>query len=375
MEANGALGVIVGKGALAGTRLGDLMTTGSRAEAAASYAAGRPGPYEVTLTAGPKTTAHLYLAPSGTGTVAYLVDVSEQKQMELQLAQCQKMQAIGQLAGGVAHDFNNLLTAIQLRLDELLHRHPVGDPSYEGLTEIRQTAVRAADLVRQLLAFSRKATVQRETLDLGELISEFEVLLRRLLREDVKLDTDYGRNLPLVRADKAQLENAVMNLVVNARDAVCAHGGGAVRMRTARVTRARPPGLGYAGPGGRDGPDRGGRRRARHPARGDRQDLRALLHHQGGGRGNGPGPRHRLRHRQAVGRLDLGALDAGRGRGVPHLPAGLHPAARGGTARRRRPNPPPRRATSPAPAASCSSRTRTPCAASPPACCAPAAMR
>ncbi|MDT9110961.1 hybrid sensor histidine kinase/response regulator, partial [Escherichia coli] len=83
---------------------------------------------------------------------------------------------------------------IQLRLDELLHRHPVGDPSYEGLNEIRQTATRAADLVRKLLAFSRKQTVQRETLELGELISEFEVLLRRLLREDVRLETDYGRN-------------------------------------------------------------------------------------------------------------------------------------------------------------------------------------
>ena len=90
----------------------------------------------------------------------------------------------------MAHDFNNLLTAIQLRLDELLHRHPVGDPSYEGLNEIRQTGVRAADLVRKLLAFSRKQTVQRETLDLAELISEFEVLLRRLLREDVILSTD-----------------------------------------------------------------------------------------------------------------------------------------------------------------------------------------
>jgi two-component system, cell cycle sensor histidine kinase and response regulator CckA len=156
------------------------------------------------------------------------------------------MQSIGQLAGGVAHDFNNLLTAIQLRLDELLHRHPVGDPSYEGLNEIRQTAVRAADLVRKLLAFSRKQTVQRETLELGELISEFEVLLRRLLREDVKLVTDYGRDLPMVRADKAQLETAVMNLAVNARDAMRAQGGGVVRIRTARLSRAEAMALGYA---------------------------------------------------------------------------------------------------------------------------------
>ena len=161
-------------GAAAGRapRFGDLIEPASRAEAAAAPGrrARRPG----GGAAGRRPAAHRpplpVRAPTG-GCVAYLVDVSEQKQLELQLAQSQKMQAIGQLAGGVAHDFNNLLTAIQLRLDELLHRHPVGDPSYEGLNEIRQTGARAADLVRKLLAFSRKQTVQRETLDLGELIS------------------------------------------------------------------------------------------------------------------------------------------------------------------------------------------------------------
>jgi two-component system cell cycle sensor histidine kinase/response regulator CckA len=121
----------------------------------------------------------------------------------------------------------------------------VGDPSYEGLNEIRQTSARAADLVRKLLAFSRKQTVQREILDLGELISEFEVLLRRVLYEDVKLATEYGRNLPRVRADRSQLETAVMNLAVNARDAVRAHGGGQVTIRTARVTQEKARELGY----------------------------------------------------------------------------------------------------------------------------------
>ncbi|MFI4974508.1 MAG: ATP-binding protein [Caulobacterales bacterium] len=227
--------------------LSDLLTRESREEAAVSIAAGRAGPFEVSLTARPGSYVHLYLSRLDGRAVAYLVDVTEQKQMQIQLAQAGKMQAIGQLAGGVAHDFNNLLSAIQLRLDELLQRHPLGDPSYEGLSEIRQTAIRAADLVRQLLTFSRKATIQRETLDLGELISNFEVLLRRLIREDVRLETDYGRNLPLVRADKAQLENAVMNLVVNARDAVRAHGGGAVRLRTARVSQADALALGYGG--------------------------------------------------------------------------------------------------------------------------------
>ena len=245
LQTNPAFIAITGAAA-EGKRFGDLIEATSRAEAQARIASGKAGPVEVRLSANPTGIAHLYLTRTEGRFVAYLMDVSEQKQMELQLAQSQKMQAIGQLAGGVAHDFNNLLTAIQLRLDELLHRHPVGDPSYEGLNEIRQTGVRAADLVRKLLAFSRKQTVQRETLDLGELISEFTVLLRRLLREDVKLETDYGRNLPLVRADKSQLETAVMNLAVNARDAVRAQGGGIVRIRTARLTPVEAKALGYA---------------------------------------------------------------------------------------------------------------------------------
>lgn len=254
LEANPYLTAMSPGLALPGQPFSEVIETQSRIEAIARIASGRPGAIEVKLAGPSPRIAHLYLATLEGRTLAYLVDVSEQKQLELQLAQSQKMQAIGQLAGGVAHDFNNLLTAIQLRLDELLHRHPVGDPSYEGLAEIRQTGVRAADLVRKLLAFSRKQTVQRETLDLGELISEFEVLLRRLLREDVKLETDYGRNLPLVRADKSQLETAVMNLAVNARDAMRSQGQkngeggspGVVRIRTARLSQAEAKDLGYS---------------------------------------------------------------------------------------------------------------------------------
>ncbi|WP_343698711.1 ATP-binding protein [Caulobacter sp.] len=244
LETNPAMTAMTG--AKAGVVFGDLIDAASRADAETRLNEGKAGPFEVRLARDATRIVHLYLYRAEGRLVAYMIDVSEQKQIELQLAQAQKMQAIGQLAGGVAHDFNNLLTAIQLRLDELLHRHPVGDPSYEGLNEIRQTGVRAADLVRKLLAFSRKQTVQREVLDLGELISEFEVLLRRLLREDVKLITDYGRDLPQVRADKSQLETAVMNLAVNARDAVrAAKGGGIVRIRTARLTRDEAIGLGF----------------------------------------------------------------------------------------------------------------------------------
>ncbi len=243
---NDAFAAVSGAASATGLRLADLIVPASWTDASARLAAGRNGPIEVQLAHATGRIAHLYLARVADGFIVYLMDVSEQKQIELELAQSQKIQAIGQLAGGVAHDFNNLLTALQLRLDELLLRHPVGDPSYEGLNEIRQTGVRAADLVRKLLAFSRKQTVQRVTLELGELISECEVLLRRLLREDVKLETDYGRNLPLVRADRSQLETAVMNLTVNARDAVHALGGGVVRIRTARLSHAEAVGLGYA---------------------------------------------------------------------------------------------------------------------------------
>ena len=246
VEANTALEVMTQGRAKPGVRFGELLEAGSAAEARARLEAKRGGPVEVKLALDPPRPAHLYVAGGEGRLLAYLVDVSEQKQLELQLAQVQKMQAIGQLAGGVAHDFNNLLTAIQLRLDELLQRHSVGDASYEGLNEIRQTATRAADLVRKLLAFSRKQTVQRETLDVGELITGFEVLLRRLLREDTKLEVNYGRNLPMVRADKSQLETAVMNLAVNARDAMRMAGiTGVVTIRTDRVDGDEARRLGY----------------------------------------------------------------------------------------------------------------------------------
>ena len=246
IEANPALAAVA-KGGEVGQVFGELIEPASRLEATArlASAAGRHAPLEVRLAHDPSRVAHLYLAEGGGRWVAYLVDVSEQKQIELQLSQSQKMQAIGQLAGGVAHDFNNLLTATFMQLDVLASRHPLGDPSYEGLNEIKQTSMRAADLVRKLLAFSRKQTVQREILDLGEMISESEVLLRRLLYEDVKLITDYGRNLPAVRADRSQLETAIMNLAVNARDAVRAHGGGAVRIRTARLSQEEARQFGY----------------------------------------------------------------------------------------------------------------------------------
>jgi len=248
VEANPALTAMTAGRAAPGLTFGDLIDPASRIDAGFGTAEGQAGPIEVRLAHDPSRIAHLYLARTAGRLTAYLVDVTDQKQIELQLAQSQKMQAIGQLAAGIAHDFNNLLTAIQLRLDELLERHPLGDPSYEGLSSIKGTAARAADLVRKLKTYSRQETLRREVLDLGETISDFEVLLRRLMRETVRLDTDYGRDLPLVRADKGQLEIAVMNLTLNAQDAmISARGGGAIHLRTARVTAAEAVNLGYAG--------------------------------------------------------------------------------------------------------------------------------
>ncbi|MCC7267448.1 MAG: response regulator [Caulobacteraceae bacterium] len=246
VEANPALGEMCGEGGCAGAVFGDLLDANSRAHAAEQLAAGAKKAIEVRLASDPKRIAHLYISRQADRFVAYLVDVSEQKQIELQLAQSAKMQAIGQLAGGVAHDLNNLLSAVFLELDLLASRHPLGDPSYEGLSRIRQTSARAADLVGQLLAYSRQQTVQREVLDIGELINKSEVLLRRLLPEDIQLITDYGRNLPMVRADRSQLETVVMNLAVNGRDAIrMSKGGGAVTIRLARVGQDEAVGLGH----------------------------------------------------------------------------------------------------------------------------------
>ncbi|MFC5372770.1 cell cycle histidine kinase CckA [Brevundimonas faecalis] len=247
-EHNAALSLLTGPAASGDSAFGHLFDPTGVAEARLKLEAGSSGPIELIARAHPDRSLHLYVAPEGQKRRVWLFDVTGQKSMELQLSQAQKMQAVGQLAGGVAHDFNNLLTAIQLQLSGLLERHPVGDPSYEGLNEIRQTAIRAADLVRKLLAFSRKSTVRRERLDLGELVGEFAVLLRRLLREDVRLETDYGRDLPLVLADKSQLETAVMNLAVNARDAmrgVVEPGAGVVTIKTRRLTGAEAQDLGW----------------------------------------------------------------------------------------------------------------------------------
>ncbi|MEM0946005.1 MAG: ATP-binding protein [Pseudomonadota bacterium] len=153
-------------------------------------------------------------------SIAVLNDATELKTLEAQFVQSQKMQAIGQLAGGVAHDFNNLLTAITGHCDLLLLRRDPGDPDYADLDQINQNANRAAALVGQLLAFSRKQNMRPEILDLRDTMGDLGHLLNRLVGETVTLDLNHEADTKLVRADRRQLEQVIINLVVNARDAM-----------------------------------------------------------------------------------------------------------------------------------------------------------
>lgn len=159
-----------------------------------------------------------------------LADATELKTLEAQFVQSQKMQAIGQLAGGVAHDFNNLLTAISGHCDLLLMRHDPGDQDYSDLMQINENSNRAASLVGQLLAFSRKQTLQPEVIDLRDALSELTHLLNRLVGGNLSLSLTHDPALQPMRADKRQLEQVLMNLVVNARDAM--PDGGEIQIET-----------------------------------------------------------------------------------------------------------------------------------------------
>ena len=171
------------------------------------------------------------------GLIAVLHDASALKTLEAQFVQSQKMQAIGQLAGGVAHDFNNLLTAIRGHCDLLMLRHDKGDPEFADLDQISQNTNRAAALVGQLLAFSRKQTLKLETLDLRDTLADLAHLLNRLVGERVGLAITNEASLRPIRADKRQLEQVIMNLVVNARDAM--PEGGEISIRTDNVVLDR----------------------------------------------------------------------------------------------------------------------------------------
>ncbi|MBL8669773.1 MAG: response regulator [Alphaproteobacteria bacterium] len=199
--------------------------------------AGAPalGPVEVRLAGDPAFEAAVYVARtedvigSPTGFILHFLDLTEQRRLEQQFAQSQRMQAVGQLAGGIAHDFNNLLTVMMGHSDFLLSRLRPGEQMFKDILEINQSAKRAATLVRQLLAFSRQQPLQPRVVAITDALADLSHLLRRLIGENIELRMVHERDAFHVRVDVGQLEQVLINLAVNARDAMNAgtgQGGG-----------------------------------------------------------------------------------------------------------------------------------------------------
>jgi two-component system cell cycle sensor histidine kinase/response regulator CckA len=216
-----------------GVRLVDLVIEGDRAKLveaiqAASRGQGTIAPVDVQIAGDQSKPRYVRFfvssvedgAADSEVSVVYGLETTQQRELEQQFAQSQKMQGIGQLAGGIAHDFNNVLTAIIGFSDLLLASHRPSDPSFQDIMNIKQNANRAASLVRQLLAFSRRQTLRPEVIRLTDTIADLSMMLGRLLGEKVELKVVHGRDLWPVKADTSQLEQVIVNLCVNARDAM-----------------------------------------------------------------------------------------------------------------------------------------------------------
>ncbi len=209
-------------------------------------------PIDTVLPDNEERHVRLYVSAVADGTsgegaeeaaIVYAVDTTEQKALEAQMAQSQKMQAVGQLAGGIAHDFNNVLTAIIMASDLLLANHRPSDSSFPDIMNIKQNANRAASLVRQLLAFSRKQTMRPEVLNLTDVLADLRMLLSRLAGNTIRLSVEHGRDLWPVKADIGQFEQVIVNLTVNARDAM--PDGGDLTVRTSNVPASDCASYGY----------------------------------------------------------------------------------------------------------------------------------
>jgi two-component system cell cycle sensor histidine kinase/response regulator CckA len=220
---------------------GDLVVKEDKAAVADAVRRNARGPamsgdLAIRLTHQPGEPVALTIAGlRGLGDAAVLLllkDNSEEAKLKRQVAQATKMQVVGQLAGGVAHDFNNILTAIIGHCDLMLMRHTPGDSDYDDIQQIKSNSNRAAGLTRQLLAFSRQQTLRPQVLQLPDVVSEVSHLLKRLLGETVELVVKHGRSLGPIRADPGQLEQVIINLAVNARDAMAAKGGGTLTIQT-----------------------------------------------------------------------------------------------------------------------------------------------
>lgn len=172
------------------------------------------------------------------GLVMYFIDVTKQKELQNQFVQSQKMQAVGQLAGGIAHDFNNLLTAMIGYCDLLLDKYSPSEQSFNDVMQIKQNANRASNLVRQLLAFSRQQTLQPKVLSITDMLSELTALLKRLLGAKIELKVVHAKNAGYIKVDQIQFEQVIINLAVNARDAM--QNGGRLTITTQIHTQSEP---------------------------------------------------------------------------------------------------------------------------------------
>lgn len=259
-EVNANFRQLIGRESLNGSRFLDLFRDedGPAISAMLDELESRraAGPLDVAPKSGQEITLTLHVSRSAEtrggsgGVLVYVLDATERKRLEMQFAQSQKMQALGQLAGGVAHDFNNMLTAIIGFCDLVLQRHHQGEQTFADVMQITQNAKRAARLVRQLLAFSRQQPLQPRLTNVTDILAEISSLLRRVLGERVTLNMVHGRDLGLIKADHSQLEQVVINLAVNARDAI--DGFGELNIETSMVEFTAPTPLsGETAPPGR----------------------------------------------------------------------------------------------------------------------------
>jgi len=208
-------------------------------------------PTEIMLATTPPTAAHVQIARGADGRgLAFVSNVTQQRELETRLAQSEKMREIGELAAGVAHDFNNLLTVVMQTCSTLLRRHPVGDADYPMLREISDHAVSAKELSEMLRAYARQQNFAREVFDVGDFLGSKQELIRRIMGASVQTEIRHGRDLPYVKVDKTQLERVIVNLATNARDAMTPKGSPVARdgklvVRTSVIDAVAARGLGH----------------------------------------------------------------------------------------------------------------------------------
>jgi two-component system cell cycle sensor histidine kinase/response regulator CckA len=252
LRSNAAFARLAQQGAQPAT-IQDLVAPANvldEALASAMAGSGDIAPLDATLAGEDGRSARLYLSPvaatedqDGERAIVYALETTSERKLKDNIDQAQKMQAVGQLAGGIAHDFNNVLQVIINASEFLLASHRPTDPSFPDIMQIKQNAYRAAALVRQLLAFSRRQTLRPQVLELGDVLSDLSLMLKRVVADKITLDVRQGRDLWPVKADLGQLEQVIVNLAVNARDAM--PDGGKLHVRTRNVAAQECAALGH----------------------------------------------------------------------------------------------------------------------------------